>query len=761
MSNNDSQNDFQTIKSHNHTLEHDSQGSEIIDLHKLVAKKSHLSNPSNEKDYSQEENYESDVDGDDDDGDGDDSLKFQNHLEKQPSSNTASKVSSSTDVKSYKLRKTEPYDQLQDVAHKNSRLHRIFSENEKSNFNPVSGRRMYDDDKHRPYKFFSPDSTSRSPININSNNNGSILISDLSMKRQNLNNTSRKFASYSHITPSKTRRRRNTSSFYHSSLLSDRYDDSENKGNDKNNNHLIGMEDEYIPDFDFRSAIQQWITSSYFDDYVGSFESSSVTGGVTPFSRPTTPVGQLHAQVQPVQVPGHQSAIEQTLGQGARLNLNAEEQFVLQSLPDNFRDLPFTKRKKIISELSPYAKEDTISKIVKQKFRRKIKDSPALNFLASFSERSLKETDEGSTVLDHKLGKIIGRGAWGVVRECYGLDNETRAIKIIRAKNDEAKSFFKKETDIWRKLDHSNILRLINVKVGEFAIFCLSSKANGGTLFDLVSRWNIYDHSPAIIEIPERLELSKKYALQVAHALSYMHSIGFVHGDVKLENCLLEFTGHSSKILLIDFGMSIRYMRPAGSDDDILFTPNGVKIKRRPSIPRSISGTSLSGSSPHSLQRIVNEKHKTHDDTKLTVHEIGKTQSPESKKFNPAPFEVQPVLNDDQDLPHSHIGSLPYSSPELLESVPIPLGPSADVWAFGVMLYTMVVGKLPFQHKFEPRLRAMISSGKYDKDSLEKACTLPNGEVNEEILRVVKGCLTLNIIKRLNLDDVIGILEGR
>ena len=75
----------------------------------------------------------------------------------------------------------------------------------------------------------------------------------------------------------------------------------------------------------------------------------------------------------------------------------------------------------------------------------------------------------------------------------------------------------------------------------------------------------------------------------------------------------------------------------------------------------------------------------------------------------------QQVCNDgkeehgiDSGLPHSHIGSLPYASPEILQPSPPPLGPSADVWAFGVLMYAMIVGRLPFQHHYEPRLRATL-----------------------------------------------------
>ena len=45
----------------------------------------------------------------------------------------------------------------------------------------------------------------------------------------------------------------------------------------------------------------------------------------------------------------------------------------------------------------------------------------------------------------------------------------------------------------------------------------------------------------------------------------------------------------------------------------------------------------------------------------------------------------------------SRIGSLPYAAPELLEPNPPPIGPSADIWAVGVLIYTMLTGKIALQ----------------------------------------------------------------
>jgi protein-serine/threonine kinase len=204
--------------------------------------------------------------------------------------------------------------------------------------------------------------------------------------------------------------------------------------------------------------------------------------------------------------------------------------------------------------------------------------------------------------------------------------------------------------------------------------------------------------------------------------------------------------------------MSLKFKDiPIDSNDDI-YLSNRVSIKRRPSIPRSSSGTKITPVKSSSLQRTVIDKHKTHDDTKLSLHQSSSPSSVSSidrehlfdTKFEfEYPDKKHNEEKDDQNIPHSHIGSLPYASPELLESSPPPLGPSADIWAFGVLLYTMIAGKLPFQHQYEPRLRAMISAGKYDVESLKVAA---KNDLN--LINAVKGCLITDLTKRVSLDEV-------
>jgi serine/threonine protein kinase len=49
-------------------------------------------------------------------------------------------------------------------------------------------------------------------------------------------------------------------------------------------------------------------------------------------------------------------------------------------------------------------------------------------------------------------------------------------------------------------------------------------------------------------------------------------------------------------------------------------------------------------------------------------------------------------------------GTLLYMAPECLDRVAAETSPAIDVWAIGIMFYTMLYGQLPFSHSNEKEL---------------------------------------------------------
>lgn len=332
--------------------------------------------------------------------------------------------------------------------------------------------------------------------------------------------------------------------------------------------------------------------------------------------------------------------------------------------------------------------------------------SPASMFLSMWSnveEPAPQPDDEGQMVGDdYVLGKQIGFGGFSAVKEAYKAEKhgETKrlAVKIVKKQitgrseheNDEVQAEFDHEVRVWRYLSHPHVLTLDAVYETDYATFCFTKLAIGGTLFDLVrqNRTGLDSQS------------AKKYAYQLACAIRYLHEDArVVHRDIKLENCLLDPIESadgttSSTLVLCDFGMA-----------EWMSIDNG-------------------GDSPDPYEDAADR---------------------------PPPQQMGPAGSST-----SVAGSLEYASPELLQSADGVIHPSVDVWAFGVIVYTIIVGSRPFQDSFAPRIQANILSGTWDCNAvLADTVDSPLRQDRQYALDLIRGCLEMNPNKRLSIRGVL------
>ncbi|KAG0663666.1 hypothetical protein C6P45_000766 [Maudiozyma exigua] len=302
--------------------------------------------------------------------------------------------------------------------------------------------------------------------------------------------------------------------------------------------------------------------------------------------------------------------------------------------------------------------------------------SSNLDNLASTTTVPVKSEEKGGQIFNHTMGKIIGFGAWGTIRECFdNVSGDCHAIKIVRFKNNKKmKEQVSREISNWKKLKHPFILPLLESRVENNGImYSLTEKIDNGTLYDLVISWD----SIANTKIPytRRCRYTVDLAYEVIEAIAYMHSLNIVHGDIKLENCLLQ------------------------------------------------------------------ESHKEKPKWKLYVCDFGMSHD---------------IVNDNPNVPNapSNIGSLPYASPELLTENQISY--KSDVWAFGVMLYTMLLGKLPFKHGSEAKLKELIRSGHFDIEALH---FLDRYSHYLPLKDIICGCLQVDITKRWSVSQIEHVLS--
>lgn len=303
---------------------------------------------------------------------------------------------------------------------------------------------------------------------------------------------------------------------------------------------------------------------------------------------------------------------------------------------------------------------------------------------------------------EYVLGKQIGFGGFSIVKEAFKLEENgnTRrlAVKIVRKhvagrteqENDQVQAEFDHEVRVWRYLNHPHVLTLDAVYETEYATFCFTRLAIGGTLFDLV-RQNRRGLD---------LKLAKKYTYQLACALRYLHEDArVVHRDIKLENCLLDpvdpqDSSKASNLVLCDFGMA-----------EWMHTDNGV----------------------------------------------GSPDPYDDAADRPPPKNIGP-----SDSSTSVAGSLEYASPELLQSTNGVIHPAVDIWAYGVIVFAVVVGSRPFQDPFSPRIQANILSGNWNKQAVLGDSDDPQVRRDrQDALELIEACLDMDMNKRWNIQQIL------
>ncbi|OBA28708.1 kinase-like protein [Hanseniaspora valbyensis NRRL Y-1626] len=538
------------------------------------------------------------------------------------------------------------------------------------------------------------------------------------------------------------------------------------------------MYDEYIPDMDFINNFQRmqdyYEVNPTFTDETGDETDNNDEAGSRSESNVINEIME-HSHVDPMKInTENDTEIINYCPEESEMN----ESFIdVTKLPLEFENLPYSQRKKILIDMCPNRDYQEILMEVKKpdnKLKRirtkgstpssldslKLARSNKIGGSVSTVDSILKRFDsnpglqnslassKGLKIMGYKLNKIIGQGAWGVIRECTNDSDESdiKAMKIVKYRDNlSVKLSVINEVSVWKCLRHKNILSLVDYMQGENAMFCLMNRIHGGTLYDyVVKKW--YNNETEY-PLKKRLEYVLNYSKQIVNALDYLHNDAkVIHGDLKLENCLMTTSG---RVLLCDFGMARKLIPTDFCSNESKKKSTFKKYSSFTNIRKNVNTNFNKQENENEnsiMKKMINDKSLIHDDIPLGIMSFDLNIGP---AYQSTVLKLQEQKHLDDIPPLNHIGSLPYAAPELL-NIKNKTTTKTDIWALGVLMYTMCVYELPFQHEFEPRLKMMIESGKYDH---KKLCQLVM-KTNPSLCFVVEGCLTKDKDKRWDIEKI-------
>ena len=141
----------------------------------------------------------------------------------------------------------------------------------------------------------------------------------------------------------------------------------------------------------------------------------------------------------------------------------------------------------------------------------------------------------------YRLGRLLGRGATSAVYVAEDIHSgRTVAVKTIPA-SPELLSRIEVEIRAAQRLEHPNIVRLLDWGRGSELVYLVWELIDGPSLGTACS-----ERRPTTGWATQRI-------MEVLAALEHAHSRGIVHRDVKPENILIDGHGHAR---LADFGVA-------------------------------------------------------------------------------------------------------------------------------------------------------------------------------------------------------------
>ncbi len=146
----------------------------------------------------------------------------------------------------------------------------------------------------------------------------------------------------------------------------------------------------------------------------------------------------------------------------------------------------------------------------------------------------------------YEVVRRVGEGGAGIVYEVRRTSDGVRlALKLLRGAADATDmARFAREAQLISKLDHPNVVRIVDVNVSATGFFYL--------VVEFVEGLSLQHHRPRFGDLP----WARSIVRQMADGLAAIHAQGIVHRDLKPANVLITQDGGEPVVKIADFGIA-------------------------------------------------------------------------------------------------------------------------------------------------------------------------------------------------------------